>query len=359
MRARHLKNMSHSADRSYSPWPHRAAVALVCAVFPLIWVGGLVTTYGAGMAVPDWPTTYGYNLFLYPWQTWLFGPWDLFIEHGHRLLGALAGMLTIVLVVVTWRHDPRHWVRWLSVATLAAVVGQGVLGGMRVQFDARLLAMIHACTGPAYFALCVALAAVTSRRWFEQPAPQASEAGRRLQRLAVVTTLLSYLQLLLGAQLRHVTYRVDPSQFQMLVLFHVGLALVVTVHVVWLAARAGRLRREAAWLVRPALGLAGLIAAQLLLGAGTWISKYGWPAFIGQHAWTAPYTIQASGALQSYIITGHVAVGSLIVVTSLLIALRGLRLFDHHRLAAPSDGRSTTASARSAFLLATAAEVAR
>ena len=69
-----------------SPWPHRAAVLLVCATFPLIWVGGLVTTTQAGMAVPDWPNTYGYNLFLYPWQTWLFGPWDLFIEHGHRLL---------------------------------------------------------------------------------------------------------------------------------------------------------------------------------------------------------------------------------------------------------------------------------
>ena len=75
-----------------SPWPHRLAVLLVCATFPLIWVGGLVTTYDAGMAVPDWPTTYGYNLFLYPWQTWLAGPWDLFIEHGHRLLGSLGGL---------------------------------------------------------------------------------------------------------------------------------------------------------------------------------------------------------------------------------------------------------------------------
>ena len=62
-------------------------MVLVCATFPLIWVGGLVTTYEAGMAVPDWPTTYGYNLFLYPWQTWMLGPWDLFIEHGHRLAG--------------------------------------------------------------------------------------------------------------------------------------------------------------------------------------------------------------------------------------------------------------------------------
>ncbi len=73
--------------------PHRWAVALACATFPLIWAGGLVTTYDAGMAVPDWPSTFGYNLFLYPWTTWFFGPWDLFIEHGHRLLGALVGLL--------------------------------------------------------------------------------------------------------------------------------------------------------------------------------------------------------------------------------------------------------------------------
>ena len=83
-----------------SPWPHRLSIALALVTFPLIWVGGLVTTYDAGMAVPDWPGTYGYNLFRYPWQTWLAGPWDLFIEHGHRLLGATAGLLAIALVVV-------------------------------------------------------------------------------------------------------------------------------------------------------------------------------------------------------------------------------------------------------------------
>src|SRR5690554_3486515 len=109
--------MSSSAERTFavtsptinaeSRCPHGIAVLLVCVVFPLIWVGGLVTTYGAGMAVPDWPTTYGYNLFLYPWQTWVFGPWALFIEHGHRLLGALAGIITIALVVAVWRTDRR------------------------------------------------------------------------------------------------------------------------------------------------------------------------------------------------------------------------------------------------------------
>src|ERR1051325_109674 len=83
--------------------PHRLAVALACATFPLIWVGGFVTTYKAGMAVPDWPNTYGYNLFLYPWQTWIYGPWHLFIEHGHRLLAAGVGLLTIAVAIAVWR----------------------------------------------------------------------------------------------------------------------------------------------------------------------------------------------------------------------------------------------------------------
>ncbi|MEO8269758.1 MAG: cytochrome oxidase assembly protein, partial [Aureliella sp.] len=70
---------------NYNRAVHALAVALTIAVFPLIWVGGLVTTYDAGMAVPDWPGTYGWNMFAYPASTWLFGPFDLLVEHSHRL----------------------------------------------------------------------------------------------------------------------------------------------------------------------------------------------------------------------------------------------------------------------------------
>src|SRR5689334_3625550 len=147
-------------------------MALVCTTFPLLWVGGLVTTYKAGMAVPDWPTTYGYNMFLYPWQSWLAGPFDLFIEHGHRLLGATVGMLTIALVIVVWLRDSRRWMRGLSLAALAGVILQGSLGGMRVVLDRVTLAKIHGCVGPLFFATTVALAVVTSRRWREQRTEQ-------------------------------------------------------------------------------------------------------------------------------------------------------------------------------------------
>src|SRR6266567_2784898 len=129
--------MDRSLQPQLSAWPHRLAVALALVTFPVIWVGGLVTTYDAGMAVPDWPGTYGYNLFRYPWQTWLAGPWDLFIEHGHRLLGATAGLLSIALVAVVLLTDRRPWLIASSLGALGLVIAQGVLGGARVLFDER------------------------------------------------------------------------------------------------------------------------------------------------------------------------------------------------------------------------------
>ncbi len=107
---------------------HRLAVLAVCLVWPLIWVGGLVTTYDAGMAVPDWPATYGYNLFLYPYKTWIYGPFDLLIEHGHRLLGAVVGLVAIGIVVAAKVREPRRWVFWLAIGILAAVISQGLRG---------------------------------------------------------------------------------------------------------------------------------------------------------------------------------------------------------------------------------------
>ena len=140
------------------PW------CLACATFPLVWVGGLVTTTDAGMAVPDWPNTYGYNLFLYPWQTWLLGPWDLFVEHGHRLLAASrrhAHDRSARRAVAT--RTIAAGCNGLGFAALALVIFQGVLGGMRVLLDERTLAMLHGCTGPLFFALTVAMVVFTSR----------------------------------------------------------------------------------------------------------------------------------------------------------------------------------------------------
>src|SRR5262245_56180575 len=105
------------------------------------------------MAVPDWPNTYGYHLWLYPWQSWLTGPFALFIEHGHRLFASSVGLLAIITLVSAYWCNARPAVKYLAVATLLGVILQGALGGLRVIEDRVQLARLHGCVGPAFFAL--------------------------------------------------------------------------------------------------------------------------------------------------------------------------------------------------------------
>src|SRR5262245_65461932 len=107
---------------SLSPWPRRLALMTAIATLPLLFVGGLVTSTGAGLAVPDWPTTFGYNMFLYPWSKMIGG---IFYEHSHRLIGSVVGFLTILLAVTLWYKESRQWLRWLGIVGLGAVIAQG------------------------------------------------------------------------------------------------------------------------------------------------------------------------------------------------------------------------------------------
>ena len=319
------------ANQTSSLWPHRVAIAMVCTTFPLIWVGGLVTTHQAGMAVPDWPNTYGYNLFLYPLSTWLAGPFDLFIEHGHRLLGATVGLIAIAFVIAVFRTQTSGRLRFLAVAALVGVCLQGALGGMRVRLDERTFAMIHACLGPAFFSIAVALAAMTSSMWQSDVTPVREERGGKIQRLSAFTTILAYLQLILGAQLRHTPVDMSIGFFRTMLYFHLLVATALMVHVVLMARATWHARANAGMLTRPAFGLAALMALQLSLGAGTWVVKYGWPKWLGEHAWTASYTVQREDLVSSMIVTGHVAIGSLILATSVLLTMRAFRYLQADR----------------------------
>ncbi len=304
-----------------SPWPHRLAVLVACATFPLIWVGGLVTTYDAGMAVPDWPSTYGYNLFLYPWQTWISGPWDLFIEHGHRLLGSLVGLLTIALAGVVWRCDRRRWVRWYAILCVAGVTSQGLLGGVRVLWNDRVFAKIHGCTGPLFLCLAVGMVVVTSTQWREAK----PTSGRPVAPLAWLITGLVFIQIVVGAQLRHITTATTPSFFRVAVFFHIGIAVGVLAQACYLAVRvAGRKGQSYdSVLRRLTVGLLALVFVQLGLGASSWIVKYGPPLFL--RGWMVGHTVAAEAFSQAMIVTGHVALGSLILVTALMVALHASR----------------------------------
>jgi cytochrome c oxidase assembly protein subunit 15 len=300
---------------------------LCCATFPLIWIGGLVTTHDAGMAVPDWPNTYGYNLFLYPYSEWFSAPWDLFIEHGHRLLAAAVGLLTIALVVVVWRKDDRRWMRGAAIVALALVIAQGVLGGLRVLFDARTFAMIHGCVGPVFFTYCVLLATLTSRRW-RQASPSGGVSENQAA-TAIAIALLAYAQLVLGAQLRHAGESLSPATFRTFVVFHLVVAALLVASIVTLTIKH---RASPSWLRRPSWALLALVVVQVLLGVGAWIVNYGWPAWFENSLMAAAFTVQAKGQIQADVTTAHVAFGSLILATSAMVALRSWRLVDLRRV---------------------------
>lgn len=312
---------------------------LVALVWPLIWVGGLVTTYDAGMSVPDWPGTYGYNLFLYPYKTWLFGPFDLFIEHGHRLLGAVVGLVAIAVVTAAVRTEPRRGVRWLCVVLLIMVIAQGLLGGFRVVLSDRVLAMIHGCFGPAFFAVCTVALVVTGRWWNDEASAKQTLIGRvsndqistdrtflgrTLWMASVAMVVMAYGQLVLGAMLRHVSPTALPSGFVGLVGLHVTGAFVLwfVSSMVWW--RMSRLKSPG--LTRPAGWLFVFVAVQICLGIATWVVNYGYPRMLAFMPGSEVFLIQAKGFVDSMIVTGHVATGSLVIATATFLATRGYRV---------------------------------
>src|SRR5436190_6306006 len=145
-------------------WLHRFAVLTALATLALIGIGGLVTSHEAGMSVPDWPTSYGYNMFLLPLSKW-WHVGNVFYEHSHRLFASGVGMLTAVLMVWLWIKEPRKWLRWLGVAAFLAVVLQGVLGGLRVVLFKDQIGIFHAALAQLFFVLTCAIALLTSKWW--------------------------------------------------------------------------------------------------------------------------------------------------------------------------------------------------
>lgn len=177
-------------------WLSRFAWITAAATLLLICTGGMVTSKGAGLAVPDWPTSFGYNMFLFPVSKWVGG---IFFEHVHRLIASTVGFLTIILALWAWRVEARRWVRSLALAALGAVIVQGVLGGLRVTLLQDEIGIFHACLAQAFLAMLIVLALATSPRWFARDLPNAHEA----RWLALAVTAMIYLQLALGATMRH------------------------------------------------------------------------------------------------------------------------------------------------------------
>lgn len=302
----------NSTPAAAQPWLHRLAWVQAILIFPLVWMGGLVTTYNAGMAVPDWPNTYGY-LFLYPIESWL-ETWDVFLEHSHRLIGAAVGLVAIALVVVAYRSEQRR-LRWLAVTALVAVSLQGVLGGIRVLGQEMLIASLHGCTAPLVFSYCGWLVIFTSQRWREHRAETdpSSPPGRGM---AIGLVVLVYLQIVLGAQLRHLYPTLAVYWGTLWVWLHVGLGLALLLGWLALRWRAAAAFRNERFLLRRANWFLGLYLVQLALGAGTWVTNYNWPRWFRDYFIPISYTVTDGGILQATITTAHVAVGSLLLVVA-------------------------------------------
>ena len=300
-----LKDRSYDLAMTNSNmlWPHRFAMLTAIATFPLLFVGGLVTSMGAGLAVPDWPTTFGYNMFTYPWSQMVGG---IFYEHSHRLFGSAVGFLTILLAVSLWRLESHPWLRRLGLIALGGVILQGTLGGLRVVLLQQTLAIIHACAAQAFFALIASIALFTSAEWQGQPARHNSAETDSIRRLGLMTVGFLYMQLILGAIVRHRGELVE---------LHIIGAAVATVHVVLLARRAKRVETKIPRLTRSAILLCSLLLAQLSLGFGAYFAK-----FTATGMFLNPYLVLLA--------TSHVVIGALMLVTSVRLTLRAFRFLD-------------------------------
>jgi heme a synthase len=207
--------MKANAVSKSNSWLYWFAVLTAFFTFLLLGLGGLVTSHEAGMSVPDWPTSYGYNMFALPIKFWNGGA---FFEHTHRLLASAVGLMTTLLAVWLWLKDSRPWMHWLGVIAFLGVVAQGVLGGLRVRWHMDSLGIYHGTIAQLFFVLTCAIALFTSRWWAnlspvaaaydrrQDPEMNATVADRRyknLRWLVLATTILIFIQLIIAAAMRH------------------------------------------------------------------------------------------------------------------------------------------------------------
>jgi cytochrome c oxidase assembly protein subunit 15 len=296
-------------------WLHRYATFVSAATVLLIVAGGLVTSTQSGLSVPDWPTSYGWNMFTFPMKHMVGG---ILYEHGHRLIASGVGLLTVVLALWVWRAEPRKWMRVLGFAALGSVILQGVLGGITVLFFLpTAISTAHAGLAQIFFCLTIAISLFTSRSWQSTPS-NGWVNDRMLRRVATTTTAIIYIQILVGATMRHsdaglaipdfplVFGRLVPPLWTPQIAIHyahrIG-ALLVTLAI---AATAGHVlyhhgdRKE---LMRPAILLVCLVLTQVTLGA---------------------FVIWSKKDVATN--TAHVMTGALTLATSLVLTLRSHRL---------------------------------
>jgi cytochrome c oxidase assembly protein subunit 15 len=297
-------------EAKYRRGPHWMAVCAAVFTLPLLYVGGTVTTYRVGLAVPDWPTTFGVNMFLYDFWN---APFGVRIEHTHRLYGAAVGAATLLLCCWFLAFERRRWLKGLGMIALLAVIVQGVLGGTRVTQVSTSLAAVHGFTGQAFFALMVALCVFTGRKWLESDAPIGATAPARA--LAVVLLCMVILQVVLGGWYRHFA---APSA----ITNHAVLAALAWLCAAVLVVTVERNRHNLAAMAPAARTVAALLTLQVALGVASLVALLpldGIPRPVGFY--------------QAVTRTGHQTNGALTLAAAVVLVLRAYG----HRVPAPGN----------------------
>jgi cytochrome c oxidase assembly protein subunit 15 len=249
----------NAAARVQPSWTSVLAQCVGAATLLLLIAGGLVTSHKAGMAVPDWPSSYGYNMFLYPLSKMSGG---IYYEHAHRLLGTLVGLLAVVLAIHLQLKRLRPVVKALGWGILLLVIVQGLLGGFRVIEDEYLLGFVHGVLAQLIFGLVAAIVVLTSRAWENAAAPRLSPTAGIDRQATVWVVALLVLQLAVGAWLRH-----WPGAGQMHVLYlHITLATAVLGLAVFVGSRAWGLYGDLRPVRKSGLGLIHVVVFQIALG---------------------------------------------------------------------------------------------
>ncbi|MBL8879885.1 MAG: COX15/CtaA family protein [Phycisphaerales bacterium] len=291
-------------------WTGRFALVAVAATLLLILAGGVVTGYQAGLAVPDWPNSFGYNMFLYPLSRMTGG---IYYEHTHRLIGSLIGLTTLVLCAYLWIAERRIWVKIFGTTLLAAVIAQGVMGGLRVTDQSIQLAVIHGVFAQCFLAGLCSLAAITSVRYRDRAVPE-SHAGASIDRaLGLIAAFGLLFQTTLGALVRHLGWALQ---------LHIIMAVVVAAIVFIFALRCWGLYEKIA--VIPVIGgaLIYLVGAQLMLGVAALI--------------VTGIEEQIPAWVQVIATTAHQTTGALLLAVTTSLVVWHFRLVETSPFAAPA-----------------------
>lgn len=301
---------------------HRFALLVACATFFLIIAGALVTSHDAGLATPDWPLSNGQ---FFPKMVG-----NLFWEHGHRLVATTVGLLTIGLVIFLFVREERSWVRRLGLLALAGVIAQGLLGGLTVKLMLPLaVSTAHATLAQLFFCTTVSLAVFTSASWIKTRPTTEEQGSLAVRYVCVAAAATIFLQLVIGATLRHSATWDKPLPTDLL-LTHVGGALAVTLLLGSAASMILLRHRSERFLARPAKVALSLLALQLCLGVAAYLTRVASPS--------DPQPLNPMVGIT----VAHVACGALVFATTIVLTLRAFKV-----LPAPESALGLSASPQS------------